>query len=895
VKRRVLGALGVLGGAAASCVLLLIRAAARLLSTTRIGRLLSAVSIPRMQDHRLRTSLTVLGVGLGVAVLVAVGIVNDSVLRGVTATVDDIAGKTDLSVSAGTDGFDEAALDRVRAAPGVTKAVPLNQQTVTVADPRLPGERLLVLGVDMLADDDQSFRSYGSSELDEIRKDPVAFLNSPQNLLLSRTVARRFGYRLHDKIPLTTARGVQEFEIWGFLDDRGVGRAFGGSVAVMYYQGMQVAFDRGHNIDRIDIAVDDRSRVAAVEAQLSAEFGSGFAVERPERKGERVSKMLLGVRSGLTSSSLIALLVGAFLIHNTMSISVVQRKREIGILRALGSKRGEIVLLLTLEGALLGAVGSLLGLAIGVALSRGLLTATRTALNQTYLQLAASEIAIDPRLLAAGFGLGTLAATLASAVPARVAAANRPAETLRTAALVRAAPYPLRPTLIDALALALIGGAFALLRLPAVGGVALSAFVASFALMLAGALLVPRLIQVLERLLRPIADRLLGVEARLANQNLPRDIGRTATTAGALMCGVALAISFGIFTHSFATTLDAWVDQTLPGDLFITQGASMGGTSMRNVPMADQWYEPLRALPDVETVRRVRIVELPYAGSTIKTISTDIRIFLRHARLSLREGRVDQVADALERGQVMVSENFARHFGVHAGSDVELSTHEGTRKFRVIAVAIDYTSDVGSVMFDRAQYIAEFRDSRVDTYELHLQPGADTERARRAVNALFGEARDLFVLTNREFKREISHTTDQIFSLVRVLELVALIVAVLGIVNAQLANVLDRVREIGTLRALGMLRRQARRMIVIEATLTGVIGIVAGLLLGMALGYLLLEHINLVQTGWYFPYRLSPRALLEVTVLTLPAAALAGLYAAREAANLVVSDALEYE
>ncbi|HEY2733769.1 MAG TPA: FtsX-like permease family protein, partial [Polyangiales bacterium] len=506
---------------------------------------------------------------------------------------------------------------------------------------------------DMLEDQDEYFRSYGSNELQAIRRDPLAFLNSPQNILISRTVARRFGYRLHDKISLATGQGVLAFDIWGFLDDVGVGRAFGGAVAVMYYQAMQISFDRGQNIDRIDLAVDRGQDANVVEARLKQALGGGFIVERPSRRGDRVGKMLLGVRSGLTIASLIALLVGAFLIHNTMAISVVQRKREIGILRALGTTQGEIIRLLTLEGALLGAVGSLLGLAIGIGLSRGLLNATRAALNQTYLQLAATDVRVEPSVLLSGFALGTVAATIASAIPARRAAKNRPAETLRTSGLTLSTPDPHRPNRSDLLALALAASALPLLRVQPIWGVPLGPFAAAFALLMAAALLLPRLIQLIERALRPVAQRWLGIEARLANRNLPRDLGRTATTASALMAGVSLAVSFGIFTFSFATTLDDWVDQTLPGDLFITQGAAMGGTSMRNVPMADTLYDALAAIRGVDTVRRVRIVEMPFRGTTIKAVSSDVDVFLRHARLTLLEGTRAEVVPALRRGAIV--------------------------------------------------------------------------------------------------------------------------------------------------------------------------------------------------------------------------------------------------
>ncbi|HKU40183.1 MAG TPA: FtsX-like permease family protein [Polyangiales bacterium] len=882
-------------GFAASAVLALVIATSWLLTPFRLGRLLRVVSLPRLREHRLRASLTVFGIALGVAMLVAVILVNDSVVRGVSATVEDLAGKTDLQISAGTSGFAESIVERVRESEGVARAVPVLQQTLSVRDERARGERLLLLGVDMLTEDDQSFRDYGSRELDAIREDPLPFLNGAHNILLSRAFASRFGYRLHDKVALATSAGPRNFEIWGFIDDSGVGSAFGGAVGVMYYQAMQAALDRGENVDRIDIAIRPGVELARVEAELQRLLGAGFIVEAPSRKGDRVGRMLLGIQSGLTIASLIALLVGAFLIYNTMAISVVQRKREIGILRALGTRRREIIALLTLEGSLLGVVGSLLGVALGVALAQLLLRVTTDALNQAYLELADAQVALRVRVLLAGSALGTLAATVASAIPAQRAATQRPAETLRTSATFLHTEDTRRLTRSDVAAVLLLPLPLLLLRLPTWQGMSIGAFASAAVLLGACALSLPRLTQLVEWLVRRIARRWLSAEARLANENLPRDLERTAVTAGALMSGVALAVGFGAFTHSFTVSLNAWIEQTLPGDLFITQGASMAGTSMRNIPMDDSLYARLLALPEVDTVRRVRIVEIPFRGYTTKAVSSDLRAFVRHARLDLLQGEHDAVVRALEAGGVAVSENFARHFGVRPGDTLPLSTQLGTRPFRVAGVFVDYTSDVGTLLFDRATYVESFRDTRVDTYELHLHEPSTAEAVRRRIHLWLGENHALYVLTSREFRNEVSVTTDQIFSLVRALELVALIVAVLGIVNSQFANVLDRTRELAVLRALGMLRGQLRRMVVIEATLVGSIGTLAGVLLGFAFGHLLLDHINLVQTGWYFPFRISFASILEVSCLTVPASALAGLYPAAEAARLNITEALESE
>jgi putative ABC transport system permease protein len=233
------------GGALAAAILLLLSAAAALLAPWGTGRLLRTVSLPRFREHRLRTSLTVLGVALGVGVLVSVQLVDRSIVKSFAATIDDISGKVDLEVTSAIGAFDESKYDDVKAIPGVYKAVPVLQETAPMRLPGVKNERVLVLGVDFLGGDDDYFRTYESKEMDEIKRDPIVFLNSKTNIIVSRDLARRFGLKLHDRLPLVTPSGVKEFDIWGFVEPKAVGRAFGGAVAVMYYGSMQAAFDHG--------------------------------------------------------------------------------------------------------------------------------------------------------------------------------------------------------------------------------------------------------------------------------------------------------------------------------------------------------------------------------------------------------------------------------------------------------------------------------------------------------------------------------------------------------------------------------------------------------------------------------------------------------------------------
>lgn len=389
----------------------------------------------------------------------------------------------------------------------------------------------------------------------------------------------------------------------------------------------------------------------------------------------------------------------------------------------------------------------------------------------------------------------------------------------------------------------------------------------------------------------------LGAEAELASGNVTRDLGRTTATAAALMAGAALTVGFGTFSTSFLQSMNEWSAQLVPGDLFVTSGASVAGLNARNTPIAADFMAELEAVPGVELVRPTRLAEIDYHGYPIKLTSTQTEKLEQHSIIDVLEGgsQRELLAKLRDQRAVYVSENFSNRFGLHAGDTLALGAKGGTRRFPIAGVVVDYTSDIGTVVMDRTTYVEAFGDERVDTFELHLAPGASVEQVRTTINKRYGQQRDLFVLTNKEFRGEFDRAANRIFDMLWMLQLVTLVVSGLSIVNAVLANVLDRVRELGVLRAIGMLRTRLRRMVVIEATLLGAFGALAGIGVGLGLGYVLNEHVMSVQTGWRLPYHAPYRAMLEVILVALPISALAGVYPAKAAADLVVSDALEYE
>jgi putative ABC transport system permease protein len=360
------------------------------------------------------------------------------------------------------------------------------------------------------------------------------------------------------------------------------------------------------------------------------------------------------------------------------------------------------------------------------------------------------------------------------------------------------------------------------------------------------------------------------------------------------MVSLGMAAGFAVLVSSFVDTVSDWVERSIMADLFVT---STTPGFMRNVSMSSALGDELATIPGANIVERVRLADLEFRGRQVRASVYDFLDAARGAHEDAVEGTFDQIARELHEGSsVAVSENLSRKFGVHLGDQIELKGKDGPLSFRVAGVLEDYASDLGTIMIDRATYVRGWGDDLVDMYKIHATPGADVEAMKRQINEREGNRFDLVVLTGEEWKAHVLGQLRRVFSLIRALEWVALVVAGFGIFNALSANVLDRVRELGVLRAVGLLRSQVRRMVVAEAALVGVAGVVAGLPLGVALGKVLVFSVDGAHlTGWSVRFAPAWWNLAELALLGVAISAASGWYPARAAASLEITGALAYE
>ena len=598
-------------------------------------------------------------------------------------------------------------------------------------------------------------------------------------------------------------------------------------------------------------------------------------------------------RVGLLVGSMVALLVGVFLIFNALSISVVQRRREIGVMRALGLKRGETRGLFVAEGLLLGAAGSALGCVAGLALARAVLSTVGETVSQLYARIDVREVILSPRELAAGLALGLSVSLAASLWPASDAARTAPATVMRERLrLVRRRPGALWAT--DALALAFAAAFLVACFVPPFSSWVISGYGAMFFATMCCAMLTGRAVDLAKRLLERPAESALGTVGRVAVDALGRDRARTAIAVAALALGVSMTVSVAGFLDSFKGSVIRWVDLGFPADLFVTAGNKFGG--VQNVPMSSDIAKEIEAYPEVAAVDRVRLADVDYRGEPVRILALDAEIYRRHGRLDTLEGDDLEAMAGVARGEgVLISENMSRRFDLHMGDTFTLDAPSGPVELKVLAVYFDYTTEIGLVFVDLSVYQPAFGDKLVDTFEVYLHDAASAAPVRDRILGDVGERFELFVLTNGQMRSELVDTVEEAFRVTHALELVAVIIALLGIVNTLLAEVLDRTRVIGIMRAVGATRRQIASMMVVEATLMGAIGAVLGVLVGLAQTWVLLYRINLPQTGWWLRFQLPWADVAQLALVACVVAGLAGFYPARKASRLPVVEAIEYE
>jgi putative ABC transport system permease protein len=839
-----------------------------------------------MQDP-LRSSASVLGIALGIAVVVAVHLANMSSFRGFEAAVESVTGKTSLEIAAPGPGLDETLLPWLDWLGEYGAVSPVIEGDALARAGNAPAETIRVLGIDILSD--WPFREYHILQFRDQRREPAPkeildLLIDPRSIILTEAFARQHGIGVGSKIELTIADRVDRFVVRGLLLNEGPARTLGGNFALMDIAAAQAAFNRLGRLDRIDLRLAPGISIDSAEQTIASRLPRGLIVRRPERRGRQVEKMLRAFQFNLAALSHIALLVGLFLIYNTVSISVITRREEIGMLRALGTSRRRILALFLGEAAGLAAVGCGIGVLIGRALADGAVRLTSTTVSAFYIAEAAAPPHLTAEHVVLAFAVGIPLALAAAAIPAAEAARAQPTTAARGSDRLRLRFHLRRVFFFGPAFLPVV--AFFMTKAGPVDGLPVFGYAAAVVVVFAGALAVPLVLYGMGKMGNGVLARLFKTEGLLANANLTGAIGRLTISIAALAVSLAMMVAIAVMIGSFRTTIITWVGQTMRADLYIRPATRVNVAT--DVTISPEVEAVVSSHPSVAAVDRFRTFDVSYRDSLVTLGAGDFRVLLEHGNLAFKSPRngLEEMRRALGRNAVVASESFAIKYRKAPGDLVMLPTPQGFAQFRIAAVYYDYSSDRGVLIMDRPLLVRYFGPQAPTSLNVYVKKGADPEAVRSDILAALGGRYRLLFYTNSLLREEVLRVFDSTFSITYALEIIAIFIAILGVASTLVSLMLERRREFAILRLIGAERRQIRKMVVIEAGFMGLISQGIGIAVGLLLSLILIYVINVQSFGWTIQFHLPAGFLLRSSILIVIATALSGLYPAHRACRL---------
>ena len=851
------------------------------------GLVFAALVTGPLRRRPARVLLPVVGVAIGVAAVAAIHYANRSVTESFRESASAFSGKSDFVVT-GVSGVPVADLASLAFLWRIGSFAPAVTGTAVIAGGAR--EVVSILGIDWGGDSVVREVRLVSPEPGRER----SRLLSRGAVLVSEPFARRRGLDVGSHIALTAGGKPRDVEVAGIVALEGVARASGGDVLLTDVFTAQDLLGKPGLVDRVDIVLDPGVDRTAAGAEIARRLPKGLVLEPPTRAAATADRMVRAFRFNLNALGSLTLLTGLFLIANAVSIAVLRRRPEIATLRALGTSRAAVFGAFLAEGLVVGACGTLLGEVLGLWVSRAALSAVGGTVSTIYLPTARIGGARYTDAVVLSAAVGMAASLVATLVPALQATRVPPSPAMRPGSIEGVARKRLWPRAIGA-AVALVLSALAA-RAEPVDGFPLFGFAAVALVVVALALAAPALVKTAAAIFGRLIVRILPVEGELGAGFFGGALTRNGIAVAALAMALGMTLAMIVTVASIRETVRVWVESTLRSDLWIKADAGKGSGIVGDLP--EDAIAFVRGFEGVAAVDPFRARDATDArGRPYTLASGDFRVLARAGGLPMLDGADPRplALAARERGDVLVSEPYARRFGVRRGSAVVLPTPQGPRRFSVAGVYRDYSNDRGTVVMDRDLYLALYPDRRVTSLAVIAKPGVDATELRRRILAAAQGRYAMSISTNRDLRREALRIFDRTFAVTRALEAIAITVAVLGIANAFLASVVERRRSFGLLKAIGASGGQIRRATLVEAFLTGGTGALAALAAGGAFAWLLLEVINPQSFGWTVAPAVPAAALAGAAGLVLAAACAAGILPGRIASAVDPAAALAEE
>lgn len=813
-----------------------------------------------------QTVLAVVGVALGVAVVTAVDLANESARRAFRIAAETVAGKATHQVIGGAAGLPEELYRTLRITHRVRGSAPVIEGHVNLTD--VEATTLTLIGLDPFAE--PPLRSFSSrfasvSVLEKLMADPGTGM-------LLRSTAERIGIRQGESFTIEELGKKHRLTLAGYLEYWNEPRRQGlDTLLVTDIATAQELLAMEGRLSRIDLVIPRGEEGERLLASIRSVLPPAATVVTAGSRAGALDQMTRSFRLNLTALSLLALVVGMFLIYNTITFSVIRRRRLIGMLRTIGVTRRQIFAQICTEAFFVGLAGAGVGIIIGIFLARGLTELVTRTINDLYFVLEVSEVALPPMAWAKGglLGIGT---TMATAVLPALEATSTPPRAVLARSSIEASHRRGVPLAALAGLLIMLAG-WGGLQLEA-GGVP-GSFAGLFLIIIGYALTVPAALVLASRLFRPILAAAMGLLGRMAARGVVVSLSRTGVATAALVVAVSATIGVGIMFTSFRLTVERWLESWLRADIYVT---NIGSRIGRSKPIFDPaLVASLATAPGAASVSMTRRVTIGSAGGPVNIMALQLPRST-FAGYRFKEGTPEDAWDSFNSGEsVLISEPYAYRHSLHRGDRVTLRTAGGERVFPVAGVFYDYGSDAGVIAMSRTAYLRHWHDASVDGMGFYTRPGVPLELLAAQIRERGGKSR-LAVISNRELRQTSLAVFDRTFAITVVLRLLTLVVAFVGILSALMAMQVERARELAVLRAIGLTPQQVWGMICSESVLIGTVAGLLSLPLGVLQAYILVHVVNRRSFGWSMEMVIPPQFLLQAVAVSIVAAFLAGLY-----------------
>ncbi len=849
-------------------------------------RRFSGLSFRNLRARFQRTLLTAIGIVLGVGIVFGVLTLSTTMSGTFEELFTRAYGSADLTVTAagGSGGFDQKAVEEVRSYEGVESAAPRYSLSSSLILDKVQKNGLPeVRSMRLFGVEPQSAMLATGFELTDGH-----FPRSGNELTLDGGSAKNAGLGIGDRVTVGTPKGPKKLKLVGLL--RIPGGSFGGlAFGMAPLPFAQNAFDKGRQISGIAVEAAEGVSVSDLKEKLDRELGEGLQAERSEKRTQEISGQLQGFKIALLFFAGTSLFVGAFLVFNALSMTILERTRELGMLRALGSTRAMIARSVIVEAMLLGVLGSLLGVLFGYGMARGLVY----LFGRAFL-FEITSLVLSPFALVSAIVVGIAVTVVAALYPAMKAGRVSPVEAMRARSTGDSGQSRGVSLLAPAFGLVLAGAGVPWIYYLArnlsanLGGlIYASGIVAIIAAFLGISLVIPVLVRPLAALFSPVLRLLFGVEGRMAAANATRNRGRTALTASALMVGISLVVAFSALGGSLLGSIRDYLDGSLGSDYVVqpTQQNSDDGFSATLPGKIGRVHGVEKTTSIVSTFRQ--------DGEKVDAVFGVDQNYPEIFRVDYAAGGPGAFSK-LKNGDAVIGKQLAKDRELGVGSRIEIPGPKGRKKYRVEGILKNDIVGGGMGIYLSQEILAsDFNETQSEFLAIKARPGSDREALARRIDDVLEDYPQFTLYSNAEWKAQIESDFNRQYVFFYAIMGVSVAVSAFGVVNTLSMSVFERTREIGILRAVGTTRLQIGRLIIDEGIVISLIGCLIGVALGSLLGYLFVQGSGAggFEIDFYYPKLPALAALLSGLFIGI----FAGLLPARSAARKGIVEAVQYE